>query len=527
MLKNFFTFSRFTLFVALCISAIAAWYSVIGLTAIFAGAVIPIIVMGSILEIAKITTTVWLHKYWDRASWSIRAYLTGAVVALALLTSMGVFGLLSKAHIEQGVTGGDVVAQVALLDEKIKTQRDNIDVARKALAQMDAQVDQRLARGDSESGAERAVQIRRQQAGERSKLQAEIQVAQKEITKLNEQRAPIASQLRKVEAEVGPIKYIASIIYGDNPDSTTLERAVRWVTILIVLVFDPLAIILILAANNSMKWEEEDRLKANQVSATPKSDVPLDMTHMTPWPRVWDDRIEDSEEPKYSKPPTPDPIPETLPVIQEEVIVPPAVPAVEKIEEPKSAPNYSQSSYTTKYTLSDPVIQLQSTNTPVDVESPDDNIQKEEVVEVSDSVAVEPEVEIQTEGVTKQVQIFSDEESYVTYDGKKMSMDALKGLQPNLVVRGPIVNDILFGSKFPSAAKTGDIYIRIDVVPHKVFKFNGIRWILVDKNENYSYLHNLSYIQYLISKIDSGEYSLDLLTGIEHDEISAYLKNTV
>jgi hypothetical protein len=523
MLKNFFTFSRFTLFVALCISAIAAWYSVVGLTAIFAGAVIPIIVMGSILEIAKITTTVWLHKYWDRAGWSIRIYLTGAVVALALLTSMGVFGLLSKAHIEQGVVGGDVVAQVALFDEKIKTQRDNIEVARKALAQMDAQVDQRLARGDSESGAERAVQIRRQQAGERSKLQAEIQAAQKEIAKLNEQRAPIASQLRKVEAEVGPIKYIASVIYGDNPDATTLERAVRWVTILIVFVFDPLAIILILAANNSMKWEQEDRLKANQTFTTPKSDVPLDMTHMTPWPHVWDDSV---DEPQDNKPePAQETVPEPAPEVQEEVkdeVV--QTPSVEEAEKISDIPNYSQSNYSTNYTLSGPVIQLKYTQQHEEHEPCTVLVTETSVEEVKPEIV--PPVEIQTEGVTKQAQIFSDEETYVNYDGKKMSIDALKELQPGLVVKGPLINDILFGSKFPSVAKVGDLYTRTDVIPHKVYKFNGVKWIEVSKKQNVTYLQNVAYLQYLISKIDTGEYDPELLTQIEQDEISDYLKRS-
>lgn len=524
MLKNFFTFSRFTLFVALCISAIAAWYSVIGLTAIFAGAVIPIIVMGSILEVAKITTTVWLHKYWDRAGYSIRIYLTVAVIALALLTSMGVFGLLSKAHIEHGVTSGDVVSQVALLDEKIKTQRDNIDVARKALAQMDAQVDQRLARGDTEAGAERAVQIRRQQAGERGKLQAEIGAAQKEIARLNEQRAPIASQLRKVEAEVGPIKYIAALIYGDNPDATTLERAVRWVTILIVLVFDPLAIILILAANNSLKWEAEDRLKTVQIISTPVED-PLDKTAMTPWPAVWEEEKEEvsmhSQPLQQNKKEQVDDVAATVTELEQDV--PEQVPVVES-----ERTNFSQSNYTTNYTLSEPVIQLKSQLNVAEAEetlTPDVEEKVREIIPES-SIEPVPVVDIQTEGVTKQAQIFSDEDPYVNYDGKKMSISALKELQPNLVVKGPIINDILFGIKFPAVAKVGDLYTRVDVIPHKVYKFNGVKWIEVSKKQNTTYLQNVAYLQYLISKIDTGEYDPELLTPIEQDEISDYLKRS-
>jgi len=257
MFTKTFSLSNLTLLVALALSTIAAYYSIIGLTAIFAGAVIPIIVMGSILEIGKIVTTVWLRKYWHRCGILLKLYLVPAVVLLALLTSMGIFGFLSKAHTETGLVSGDSQAKLALYDEKIKTQRDNIELARKALQQMDSQVDQRLARGDSEQGAERAVQIRRQQQGERAKLQKEIGDAQKEIQRLNEERAPIAAENRKIEAEVGPIKYIAALIYGDDTDKNMLEAAVRWVIILLVIVFDPLAIALVLAANASKEWDKE------------------------------------------------------------------------------------------------------------------------------------------------------------------------------------------------------------------------------------------------------------------------------
>lgn len=253
-------FSRFVLFIALCISAIAAWYSVAGLTAIFAGALIPIIMMGGILEIAKITTTVWLHRYWDRAKWAIKTYLTIAVIALAFLTSMGIFGFLSKSHVDQGLTGGDVTSKIAIYDEKIKTAKENIEINRKALKQMDEAVDQVMSRSTTENGADKAVVIRRGQQKERARILAEIQAEQKIIGQLTEERAPIAASVRQIEAEVGPIKYIAALIYGDNPDQNILEKAVRWVIILIVSVFDPLAIILILAANNSIKWESEKKL---------------------------------------------------------------------------------------------------------------------------------------------------------------------------------------------------------------------------------------------------------------------------
>jgi hypothetical protein len=217
--------------------------------------------MGSVLELGKVITTVWLHKYWDRAALQFKLYLVPAIGILMLITSMGIFGFLSKAHLDQAVPAGDISSQVQIFDDKIKTERDNIEAARKALKQMDAQVDEKLSRTTDDRGAERAVQIRRAQAKERNTLQNEISSAQKKISSLQEQRAPIASQARKVEAEVGPIKYIAALIYGDNPDANLLEHAVRWVIILIVLVFDPLALVLILAADQTFAWHREDKKK--------------------------------------------------------------------------------------------------------------------------------------------------------------------------------------------------------------------------------------------------------------------------
>lgn len=249
----------------LSISAVAIYYSVAGLMAIFAAALIPIMIMGIVLEVGKLAATVWLKQNWLRAPRFLKAYLLLAILALMLLTSMGIFGYLSKAHLDQAVPTGDVADKVSLLDEKISTERSNIDAAKKALQQMDAQVDQMLGRTDTERGAERAVQIRRNQAKERAALQNDIAQSQKKIAALNEERAPIAKELRKVEAEVGPIKYIAALIYGDNADQNLLERAVRWVIIVIVLVFDPLAVILLLASQYSFQWfrtqDEEDDLR--------------------------------------------------------------------------------------------------------------------------------------------------------------------------------------------------------------------------------------------------------------------------
>ena len=236
----------------IALSVVAEYYSILGLTAIFAAAVLPVIIMGIALGIGKVSATLWLKQNWNLAPWSIRIYLSAAIVVLMMVTSMGTFGFLSKAHSDQSLVSGDVLAKIAVYDEKIKTSKDNIDANRKALKQMDEAVDQVMGRSQDEKGADKAVTIRKGQAKERVRLQTEIAAEQKAIAGLNEERAPIAAEVRKVEAEVGPIKYIAAFVYG-NTDPSILEKAVTWVIILIIIVFDPLAVILLLSCQISFQ----------------------------------------------------------------------------------------------------------------------------------------------------------------------------------------------------------------------------------------------------------------------------------
>ena len=263
-----------TLLSGLAVSAVAVYYSVAGLVSIFAAAVIPIIVMGVALEVSKLVATVWLKLNWARAPFLIKTYLISAIAILMLITSMGIFGYLSKAHLDQAVPTGDVADKVALIDEKIKTQKENVDAARKALRQMDEAVDQTMARSADEKGADKAAALRRNQQRERGQLQNDIGKAQKEIAALNQERAPIAKELRKVEAEVGPIKYIAALLYGDNPDQNLLESAVRWVIIIIVLVFDPLAVILLLSSQYSFQWFRERQEEISDHKESPEAPEP-------------------------------------------------------------------------------------------------------------------------------------------------------------------------------------------------------------------------------------------------------------
>ena len=243
---------------ALLLSAIAAFYAVAGLVAIFAASATSIMIMGGALEGAKLVVASWLYRNWKDIPVLMKTYFTAALVILMMLTSMGIFGYLSKAHLDQAVPTGDVVSKLNLIDEKINTQKENVNAARKAITQLDAQVDQTLARTTEASGADRSVQIRRSQSRERASLYREIETSQAEIAKLNQERAPIASEVRKVEAEVGPIKYIAALLYGDALDDGLLEKAVRIVIIMIVLVFDPLAVLMLIAWNRDKKRQEEE-----------------------------------------------------------------------------------------------------------------------------------------------------------------------------------------------------------------------------------------------------------------------------
>jgi len=248
-----------TLLSALAVSAVAAYFSIAGLVAIFASAPVPIATMGITLEVAKLVTASWIYRNWEVAPKLLKYYFVIATVILSLITSMGIFGYLSKVHLDQSVPNGETAARISLFDEKIKIERENIDVNRKALKQLDEAVDQVMARSTSETGADRAVSIRRAQQKERSKLLIDNEKSQKLIAGYNEERAPIATELRKVEAEVGPIRYIAAFFYGST-DQDILEKAVTWVIIALIIVFDPLAILLLIAANFSIRERSGTRL---------------------------------------------------------------------------------------------------------------------------------------------------------------------------------------------------------------------------------------------------------------------------
>jgi hypothetical protein len=499
--------SYFTLFTALSLSVVAAWYSILGLTAIFASAVIPIIIMGGILEVAKVTVTVWLHEYWHRCRLLMKFYLVPAVFMLMVITSMGIFGFLSKAHTDQSLVSGDVQAKIAVYDEKIKTAKDNIDANRKALKQMDEAVDQVMGRSTDEKGAEKAVSIRRAQAKERNRLLAEIAAEQKKITSISEERAPIAAEVRKVEAEVGPIKYIAALVYGDNPDTNLLERAVRWVIIILVVVFDPLAIMMVLAATESMKWERERRLQpAYEPDDGPLTDNQVEQLRETAEPELPTGEVVETS--KLFNDPGEHPADTFDHELEEKEAVDPHSPGW----------MFEQYPYLNKF---DHFKDLKPVVAPAHIAEP---VQFD--ADYIDAVVHDIEQEEHDDpGIKAAIKQWKSENPDKTIKEERAKLAA--GKIDQLPWMGLIADNDLgreptsgFGISFPDKPVKGDTFMRVDQMPNVLYKFNGVHWIITDKNLTDNYAYDDAYIEHLIAKLTSGEYDPDMLSDAEADAIA-------
>jgi len=236
---------------AISISIIAAGYSIIGLATLFAGAAVPIIAMGTALEIGKLIAASWLYNNW-RSSFvpvSLKTYLFSAVVVLVFITSMGIFGFLSKAHLEQvqPTTGNEI--KINSINTQLSQQETIINRAEKTLAQLDKSIEVYL----NNEYATRGLKERKKQEEERNTLQSTINTATDKIVELQTQKANLQLQQDKIEAEVGPIKYVAELIYGKESAKSHFDEAVRIVILILIFVFDPLAVLLLIAANISLR----------------------------------------------------------------------------------------------------------------------------------------------------------------------------------------------------------------------------------------------------------------------------------
>ena len=516
-------FGYLTLFTALILSLSAAVYSILGLTAIFAAAFWPIVVLGGSLEIGKIVTTLWLHKYWTRAELQYKLYLCSAVVILMVLTSMGVFGFLSKAHLDQAVPSGDIQAQVQIFDDKIQTQKDNIKTARAALTQMDSAVDQTMGRSQDEKGADKAVAIRRSQVRERTALQNDISKAQTEITRLQEQRAPIASQARQIEAEVGPIKYIAALIYGDNPEANVLEKAVRWVIILIVIVFDPLALTLLLAATKTFEWERGVNIFApGKKDEDPPSTFTSSVNdHLEP---VVDNQDNIAAENEYFEPTAPKYEPDDSPVTDEQLEqIKQSIPQENKKKSVLSSLDAMWSRATSAF-KKDP----EAEHAPAELQIIDAAPVKEELTDDHEDGTTDAEKEAQrawklaNPGDTIKRHRLLYEAGHITdLPWNHPAYQEQFGLVADNIPHSGEVKG--FGTQFPANSNKGDMFLRVDRLPSALYKFNGNIWIEVDKALSDQHAYDTAYIDHLIAKIDSGEYDPELLSDAERTSIEQRL----
>lgn len=247
------------LLTALTLSGVSGFYSVYGLTAIFSGAFWPVIFMGGTLEISKLVTASWLYNNWHICPRSLRYYLSGIVIVLMLITSMGTFGFLSKAHIDQQVAMSSGSAEeIKIINTKIQFEQESIADLDKQLQQIDSALNKMTEKGRAEGSLRAGDQQRKTRDSLVSKKEQHV----KNISTLTTDRIRKESDVRKLEAEVGPVKYIAQLIYGET-DSNQLEKAVRLVIILIVMVFDPLAVTLLIAANLGMYARKNGLTKDN------------------------------------------------------------------------------------------------------------------------------------------------------------------------------------------------------------------------------------------------------------------------
>ena len=243
--------SLLTFVTSLAIASVAAWYSIIGLTAIFSAAVIPIIIMGVVLEIGKLVAASWVYTYWKETAKLLRAYLVSAVVILMLITSMGIYGFLSKSHIDAGVGTNQTYVKVERLDSRIQSEQRVIDRAEKQLRTLDDALERYIELGAVSKGLKK----REEQEPERKLLQSTITKSQNKIDTYLDEKSVYELEIKNFEVEVGPLKYIAALIYGDNAKSM-LDETVRYVILLLIFVFDPLAVLLLIAANQSYRKEK-------------------------------------------------------------------------------------------------------------------------------------------------------------------------------------------------------------------------------------------------------------------------------
>jgi hypothetical protein len=252
-------FAILTFLSAVTISVIAAGYSIIGLATLFAGATTAIIAMGGALEVGKLVAASWLYHNWNNSlvPRTLKYYLTTAVVVLVFITSMGIFGFLSKAHLDQVQPVGNNTLQITQLDNQINFETSTINRASDTLLQLDKALDKYI---DMEY-VTRGLKERAKQKEERDALNLVIKTANNKIVELSKEKYELEREVLLIEADIGPLKYVAELIYGDEAKDH-FDEAVRWIIIVLIFVFDPLAVMLLIAAN--ITWRGRRLIKESK-----------------------------------------------------------------------------------------------------------------------------------------------------------------------------------------------------------------------------------------------------------------------
>ena len=270
-------FAILTLISALGISAVAAYYSIIGLSTLFSGAVTAIIIMGIALEVGKLVSASWLYRNWQICNFFLRYYLLFAIMVLVLVTSMGIFGFLSKAHLDQVRPTSRNTEKIVAVDEKViqlnvRVDREKIKIARAEnnLRQLDKAID--VYQGKNRIS--KSLKVRKKQSFERKEISTIIDVSEQEIIQINDRiekllddKAGYKLSIIKTQTDVGPLRYVAELIYGEEEAEKHFDKAVRIVIITLIFVFDPLAVLMLIAANISFhhrKASKSVHLKENE-----------------------------------------------------------------------------------------------------------------------------------------------------------------------------------------------------------------------------------------------------------------------
>ena len=498
-------FGIITLLTALSMATVAAVFAIYGIIAIFAGMPQFALIMGAVIELGKVVGISWLYRNWNEPT-KIKYFMAPLVLVAMMLTSMGIFGLLSKAHLEQTSPVANNEIQITRLDQQVAREQSRITDAEQVISQLDQSV-QALIEFDRIRGPDGALAVRESQAEQREVLRQTIDTAQTEVDRLEDQKLELTQELTAIALEVGPIKYIAELIYSDGQDRT--EEAVRWVIIAFIFVFDPMAILLLMAANYTL----DQRKKQPLVAEIPKQEPIVENKEETDVKETTEELNNDTDTTNDSDISDPD--------ISD--------PAAQSDSQPESEPiggDPSEGSENLQETVAGTderdIVFVQpegsiDNNTSVSVEPVSiTEVEKDDIKKVENK-------EIVTEGITLACDVGG---GYIEYNNHLFQKDALKEIKPELFslrTDGPTMPSSSFGTQFPKIAKKKDIFVRVDVIPNRVYRFEGTKWIEINKELSSTYLYDQEYIKYLVDKIDKGEYDVDLLSDQEKIQIEDFL----